>query len=295
MLNTNTASPSDGQWNASKIVMSERTFSRLATFIHQELGIKLPDMKKQMLQGRLQKRLRILGMASYETYVEYVFSPAGQQRELPHLINAVTTNKTDFFREPKHYDVLVQQVLPTLVDLNSAGVKRRVDVWSAACSSGQEPYTLAMVLSEFAEAYVGFRFSILATDISTRVLEEAQTGVYEEEKVEPVPMIMRRKYLLRGTGERKGQVRIAPELRSLVRFRHLNLMDEDYGIREYMDVIFCRNVIIYFDRPTQAKVLGSLISHLRPGGYLFMGHSETLNGIDLPVTPVALTVYRKVR
>lgn len=293
MLNANKRGSSERQWVAGVGQMSEKTFARLSTFIHRELGIKMPDVKRTMLQSRLTKRIRHLGIGSYEAYAEYALGPAGLRRELPHLIDAVTTNKTDFFREPRHYEVLVRQVLPTLVHLHSAGVKRRVDLWSAACSSGQEPYTLAMVLSDFAEANAGFRFSILATDISTKVLQEAQAGIYEEQKVEPVPVAMRRRYLLRGTGEKRGLVRIAPELRSLVRFHRLNLMGDDYGIREAMDIIFCRNVIIYFDRPTQAKVLGALVSHLRPGGYLFMGHSETLNGIDLPVTPVAMTVYRK--
>ncbi|MEW6669070.1 MAG: protein-glutamate O-methyltransferase [Thermodesulfobacteriota bacterium] len=273
--------------------MSHKTFSRLAAFIHSELGIKMPDMKRPMLQGRLQKRLRHLGIASFDDYAEYFFSPEGMKREVPHLIDAVTTNKTDFFREPRHYDILVRVVLPCMVESRSMGVPRRLNVWSAACSTGEEPYTLAMVLSEFGERIPGFRFCILATDISSKVLEEAMRGIYEEERIEPVPPVMRKKYLLRGKGDNKGLVRIVPELRSLVRFQRLNLMDKDYGIRDPMDIVFCRNVIIYFDRPTQSKVLNSLVGHLKPGGYLFMGHSETLNGLEVPLVPIALTVYRK--
>lgn len=284
---------SGGRWDRTFAPMTDSTFSRLASFIHAELGIKMPDVKKSMLQGRLQKRMRRLGLGSYEEYVQYVFTPEGVEQELPQLINSVTTNKTDFFREPKHYEVLVRQVLPHVVDLSSAGLKRKLKVWSAACSTGEEPYTLAMVLSEFGETCPGFHFSILATDISTKVLEKAMTGIYGEEKIEPVPSPLRKKYLLRGKDGKRGLVRIVPELRSLVRFQRLNLMENDYGLREAIDVIFCRNVIIYFDRPTQKKVLGRLIAYLRPGGYLFMGHSETLNGFNMPLAPIALTVYRK--
>ena len=274
--------------------MAQGTFSRLASLIHAELGIKMPEVKRPMLQSRLQKRIRHLGLDSYEEYARYVLSPEGKE-ELPHLVNAVTTNKTDFFREPRHYDVLVHQVLPCLMDPRSGtGARRKLKVWSAACSTGEEPYTLAMVLSEFGEQCPGLHFSILATDISSRVLEKAVTGIYDEERIEPVPQTLRRKYLLRGKGEKKGLVRIAPELRSLIRFQRLNLMDSRYDIREQMDIVFCRNVIIYFDRPIQEKVLNSIVSHLRPGGYLFMGHSETLNGFKVPLAPIALTVYRKM-
>jgi chemotaxis protein methyltransferase CheR len=275
--------------------MSGKIFSRIAGFIHAEVGIKMPDSKLTMLQGRLQKRLRHLRLSSYDEYAEYLFSPDGMQHEMDHLINAVTTNKTDFFREPRHYDILLGEVLPGLYGANRMGLKRIVHVWSAACSTGEEPYTLAMVLSEFGERHQGLDFSILGTDISTHVLEKARLAIYEEDAVEPIPSALRKKYLLRGTGENKGLVRIAPELRFLVRFQRINLLEETYGIRDLMDIIFCRNVMIYFDRPTQEKVLNSLVTHLRPGGYLFMGHSETLNGMKLPVVPVALTVYRKVK
>jgi chemotaxis protein methyltransferase CheR len=274
--------------------MSQRTFSRLASFIHEELGIKMPGAKITMLQGRLQKRLRQVGAASYDEYVDYVFSEEGIRTELPRLIDAVTTNKTDFFREPKHFDVLLSEVLPALAGVHSGETRRSINVWSAACSTGEEPFTLAMVLCEFRERLPGFQFNILATDISSRALQKGETAIYEEETAIPVPMSLRKKYLLRGKGERRGLVRVAPELRSLVQFRRLNLMDADYGIKQVMDIIFCRNVIIYFDRPTQEKVLTSLIRHLGRGGYLFMGHSETLNGLSLPIAPIALTVYRKI-
>jgi len=167
-------------------------------------------------------------------------------------------------------------------------------VWSAGCSSGEEPYTLAMVLSEFAAGCADFDYRILATDICTQVLEKAQMAVYPEERIAPVPPLLKRKYLLRGKDTSSGLVRVVPELREKVRFCHLNLMAGDFGMRQPMDIIFCRNVIIYFDRPTQERLLNRLCAHLSPGGYLFMGHSETLSGLDVPLTSVYPTVYRKV-
>jgi chemotaxis protein methyltransferase CheR len=213
--------------------------------------------------------------------------------ELVHMIDIVTTNKTDFFREAQHFDFLTNKAVPALMQQHSAGIRRKLRVWSAGCSSGEEPYTLAMTLSEMQERYEGFDFEILATDISTRVLQKAALGIYEEEKVAPVPMNMKKKYLLRGRGGQQGQVRITPELRKMIRFSRLNFMDDDFGIRDRMDIIFCRNVIIYFDRVTQERLLKRFCQQLVPGGFIFMGHSETLNGMDLPLTLVAPTTYRK--
>ena len=206
------------------------------------------------------------------------------------MINVVTTNKTDFFREPRHFDFLMQSALPELMRLCGSGTR---SIWSAGCSTGEEPYTLAMVLSEFASRNAGFNFSLLATDISTSVLDRAVRGVYKEEKVEAVPLEFRKKYFMRSKDRGKGLVRVAPEVRLLVKFRRLNFLDHDFGLRELQDIIFCRNVIIYFDRPTQEKVLGRLCQHLIPGGYLFMGHSETLSSLDLPLVSVGPMVYRK--
>ena len=167
-------------------------------------------------------------------------------------------------------------------------------LWSAGCSSGEEPYTLAMVLSEYAETHPGFRARILATDISTRVLARAELGVYAADTVEPVPQAMRRKYLMRSRERDADRVRMVPELRRMVEFRRLNFMDADYGVEEKADAIFCRNVIIYFDRPTQQKILGRLSDCLKLGGYLFVGHSETLHDMNLPLEPLGPALYRRV-
>ncbi len=273
--------------------LSEKDFMRLGHFIHSECGIKMPVPKKVMLEARLKKRLRALGLESFEEYCDFLFSPEGMVNERHLMINVVTTNKTDFFREPRHFEYLAQTAVPELIGLCGAGTRRPLSVWSAGCSTGEEPYTLAMVLSEFAVRNPGFFFSIIASDISTGVLEKAVRAVYKEERVEAVPQELKRKYLMKSKDRSKKFIRIAPELRSLVRFRRLNFLDHDFGMRELQDIIFCRNVIIYFDRPTQEKVLGRLCQHLIPGGYLFMGHSETLSSLDLPLVTVGPMVYRK--
>jgi chemotaxis protein methyltransferase CheR len=168
-------------------------------------------------------------------------------------------------------------------------------VWSSACSTGEEPYTLAMFLHDYGTRNQGFSYTVLATDISTTVLREAQKAVYDEQRIAPVPAPMRKKYILRSKNRENQQVRIVPELRSRVEFRWTNLKDPKLAATEKMDVIFCRNVIIYFDRPTQELVINNLCNHLLPGGFVFMGHSENLNGLRIPLTPVAPTIYRKNR
>jgi chemotaxis protein methyltransferase CheR len=276
-------------------ILSDRDFNRLSEFIHNECGIKMPASKKTMLQARLQKRLRALRMPSMSEYCNYLFSPAGIENELINMIDVVTTNKTDFFREPKHFDYMVQKALPELMAGKGVGIRHKLMVWSAGCSTGEEPYTISMILSDFVDKYPVFKFDflILATDISTRVLDVAKRAIYDNEKVAPVPPEMKKNYLLRGKNDKKGQVRIVPELRNVVKFRRLNFLEGNFGMREPMDIIFCRNVIIYFDRATQEKLMNRFCQQLSPGGYIFIGHSETLHGLDVPLVQVAPTVYRK--
>ncbi|MBF0516479.1 MAG: protein-glutamate O-methyltransferase [Nitrospirae bacterium] len=275
-------------------VLSDKVFRRLSEFVQNEVGIKMPPAKKTMLEARLQRRLRKLGIASFEQYSDFVFSPNGAESELVHMIDAVTTNKTDFFREPNHFDYLTKHALPTLADTIGAGIMRPLMLWSAGCSTGEEPYTLTMVLSEYGERAGGgrFSFSIIATDISTKVLDAAKAAIYDAEKIEPVPMPLRKKYLLKGKDPSKQLVRIVPELRRCVRFRRLNFMDDDFGFRETMDIVFCRNVVIYFDKQTQERLLTKFARYLNPGGFLFMGHSETIGGLNVPFAQVAPTIYR---
>ncbi len=211
--------------------------------------------------------------------------PKGRKHELVHLIDVITTNKTDFFREAGHFDYLVSKALPEIGARATAC--RKSLVWSAGCSTGEEPYTLALVLSEYAEGHPGFRFGVLATDISTAVLAKAALGIFKSELLAPVPQDLRRKYFMRSRDPESDALRVVPELRELIEFRRVNFMDADFGLSESPEIIFCRNVIIYFDRPTQVRLLQKLTRQLAPSGYFFAGHSESLQGMDLPLVPVA--------
>lgn len=275
--------------------MSEKDFKRLSEFIHQEFGIKLPPVKKVLLESRLQKRLKVYGFNSFSEYCDFLFTSEGIEKELVQMIDLVTTNKTDFFREAEHFEILSRTAVPDIIQQTGGGVTKCLTVWCAGCSTGEEPYTIAMVLSDFAARYpgLGFKFQIIATDISTRVLDVAKKGIYLEERVVPIQMESRKKYLLRSRDRSKGLVRVIPELRSLVRFRRLNFMDEDFGFREPLDIIFCRNVMIYFDRPTVERLINKFAMHLIPGGYLFVGHSETLTGMDNSFTKVGPSAFKK--
>lgn len=269
--------------------LSPQRFKRFTEFITQELGIKMSEQKIPMLRSRLQRRLRALNLPSVEAYQDYLFDSGAAESELADFIDAVTTNKTDFLREPQHFEHLAREVLPAFV---AAGPRRPFKLWCAGCSTGEEPYTLAMYLSEFAEQQAGFDFSIFATDISTQVLRTAQKAIYAAERIEPVPPAWRHKYLLRSRDQERPRVRIVPELRRRVRFARLNFMDADYGVREEFDAIFFRNVMIYFARPTQEMVVGRLCRQLRAGGHLYIGHSESLIGLAVPVRMIGSAIYK---
>jgi chemotaxis protein methyltransferase CheR len=272
--------------------ISQSNYGRLAEFVTSELGIKMPESKVTMIQSRLAHRVRDLGLESLDDYCEHLFSPAGAATEHVHFMNAVTTNKTDFFREPQHFDCLTRTVLPQLLASPRCARDRSIGVWSAACSSGEEPYTLAIVLSEYASGHPPFEFRILATDISTSVLQTARDGIYSRHLIEPVPPALRRKYFLQSKSG-KGSVRIKATLRRSVSFHQLNFMDDDYCVREMFDVIFCRNVLIYFDRATQQAVIGKLCRNLNPGGFLFVSHTEFLSGLDLPLESLGSSCFKK--
>jgi chemotaxis protein methyltransferase CheR len=269
--------------------LSNRNFERLAQFIQGYSGIKMPSNKRTMLEGRLRRRMRATRIDDVNAYCHYLFEEDGMASEVIHLIDAVTTNKTEFFREPAHFDFLTAKGLPAL----AAKGKRDIKIWSSACSTGAEPYTIAMVMDEFCAKQRGADYSILCTDICTEVLGQAIAGRFSEAMIEPVSMPRRQQYLMRARDASRGEVRIKPHLRSKLSFGRLNLMDETYPVDPNFDIIFCRNILIYFDKPTQAKVLSRLCGHLSPGGYLFLGHSESIVGIELPVTQIANTVFQK--
>ncbi|MBI9092084.1 MAG: chemotaxis protein CheR [Desulfobacterium sp.] len=275
--------------------MSDSTFKMLGGFIHSELGIKMPGSKKQMVASRLRKRLISLKMKTYTEYCDYLFSPGGIEKELPEFINQITTNKTDFFREPGHFTYLENQALPALIKGLPPGRPRLVKIWCTACSKGHEPYTMAMVVSEFAaqNARLALKFSILGTDISPQVLAAFRKAVYPHDEVLSVPLGLRKKYLLKSRNRKDDMVRIIPRLREMVSIKRLNLMDRQFDIKPDMDIVFCRNVMIYFDKKTQDELLVKLCDKIRPGGYLFMGHSEVIQSQNYPLIPVAPTIYMK--
>jgi chemotaxis protein methyltransferase CheR len=270
--------------------ISGKDYARLCGLIYDEAGIHLGTERKTMLEVRIKRRLKILNLQSYSEYCDYLFGHEGLKDEITHLIDVVTTNKTDFFREPKHFNFLADHALPELTERNGG---RPFLIWSAGCSTGEEPYTMAIVLSEYALAHPGFRFRIMASDISNIVLDKAEMGVYTNAVVAPVQPQLRKKYFMRSREPGSDQVRVVPELRRSIEFRRLNFMDADFGVSEKLDAIFCRNVIIYFDRATQERILLKLSNCLHPGGYMFVGHAETLHDMNLPLTAVAPALYRR--
>jgi chemotaxis protein methyltransferase CheR len=271
--------------------LSPRNFHRLASFIESYSGIKMPATKLTMIEGRLRRRLRATGMPDLKQYCDYLFEQNGLAAEAIHLIDVMTTNKTEFFREPDHFRFLAEHAVPHLL---ASGRGTSLKVWSAACSIGAEPYTIAMVLADLGQQPAGPRYGITATDLSTEVLDTAVAGIYPEAMVKPVPPELRRRYIMRSRDRARQQVRIVPELRATVHFARVNLMEVPYQVEREMDVIFCRNILIYFDKETQQAVLRQLTDHLRVGGFLFLGHSETLTGLRLPLEPVGPTVFRRV-
>lgn len=269
--------------------ISDHNFNRLATFVQAQTGIKMPPSKRTLVEGRLLRCLRQSGVASVDAYCNLVLDGQAGDEELLRLINAITTNKTDFFREPGHFDAMRKLILPAFV---ADGITR-ARCWSAAASTGMEAYSMAMVLDDFAQSARGFDYEVLATDIDTNVLAEAQRGVYPLVALEPVPPVLRARYVQRALDPARAEARIVPALRRKLSFGRLNLMDEGYGVGGEMDLIFCRNVLIYFEKHVQAQVVRRLCDVLRPGGFLVLGHSESIMGLDLPLTTVATTVFRQ--
>jgi chemotaxis protein methyltransferase CheR len=270
--------------------LSKKDFDRLSEFIFNNYGIKMPPIKHIMLQSRLQKRLRALGITSFSSYVDYVFSHEGKE-EIIHMIDVVSTNKTDFFRESQHFDFLSNNILYEAYNYNK---QRYFKIWSAGCSSGEEVYTLAIVFAEFAQKNIGTEFSILGSDISTIMLQKAYTAIYNTEKVSVIPFDLKKKYLLKSKNKDDDSVRIIPQLRNKVKFERINFMDPGYSITDSFDIIFCRNVLIYFDRETQEKVINKITRYLKPDGFFFLGHSESITGLTVPLKQIKPTIYRKI-
>ncbi|CCE04309.1 Chemotaxis protein methyltransferase [Bradyrhizobium sp. STM 3843] len=269
--------------------LSDRHFRSIAQLIESQVGIKLPAAKRLMLEGRLHKRVRALNFSGIGEYVDNLFEQGQLELELTHLIDVVTTNKTDFFREPSHFVFMKDVAVPELL---KARGRKDLKVWSAACSMGMEAYTAAMVLDDMTRGRT-FQYRILGTDISTAVLALAKAAIYTRDALAPVPAEFIKRYFLRSRDRTSTEVRVVPELRRMTNFMRMNLMDSSYPVDRDVDIIFCRNVLIYFERETQRKVIEQLCSHLRPGGYLMVGHSESMIHSVVPgLKQVQPTIFR---
>lgn len=269
--------------------INEALFSKFGALIYDKTGIYLKPEKRELLKARLSKRLRACRIDSFHEYYDYVINDASGQ-ELIHLINNVSTNFTSFFREKIHFDLLTSRVLPGI--LQKEGGKKEVVIWSSACSSGEEPYTLCMVLADFAEKQRDFRYRVIATDISTKVLDIAKRGIYLDDRIGQVPQPFLKKYFQKGVGSSAGYVKVKPNLIDMVRFQRFNLMDT-CPWKEEIDVIFCRNVMIYFNKETQEGLINRFYQALVPGGCLFIGHSESIGGLRHGFRQIEPTVFQK--
>jgi chemotaxis protein methyltransferase CheR len=272
--------------------ISEKEFNAFRKLIFKEAGISLSDAKRQLVCSRLSRRLRRHGFRSFSQYYEYLmsFDPKGEERL--QMINCITTNKTDFFREMHHFDFLRDHFFPQFRKRALGEHSRRLRIWSAGCSSGEEPYSIGMTVREFFGFLTGWDVKILASDIDTEMLRLAEQGIYPAERLAGVPDELKRRHFLRGRGDWQGYLRVRAELRDLVAVRRINFAEESWPIRTRFDVIFCRNVIIYFNRETQRKFFQRLAGYLKPDGCLMVGHSESLQWLSDLFVPMRGTIYR---
>lgn len=265
--------------------LTEREFSNISRLAYEKFGLQLKPEKYELVTARLGKKVRAAGCRSFQEYYQRVVDDRTGEA-LIELIDALATNFTNFLREPAHFEFLLKEVLP------ACRARDRVAIWSAACSTGEEPYSIAFSVVDALAGAGRPQLRILATDISSKALAEARRGVYPAAKLESLPPGWLRAFFLRGDGQWKGWYRVKPEIARLIEFRRVNLIEQT-SHTELFRVIFCRNVMIYFDKPTQQKLVGRLAAHLEPGGYLFIGHSESLTGIEHPLVYVRPTIYRR--
>jgi chemotaxis protein methyltransferase CheR len=272
-----------GTTSTGTTALTDIELRTIVALVYEKSGITLHEGKRELVAARLQKRMRQLALSSYKDYLARLSADRSGE-ELTLLLDAIATNHTSFFREPQHFAFLRDVVVPALSDQAKV---RGISAWCAASSSGEEPVTIAVTLLE-----AGVEFDLLASDLSTKVLGIARQGVYKMDRVQGMPPALLRKYFERGLGEQEGLARVAPEVRRRIQYRALNLIAID-RLHKVFDFIFCRNVMIYFDKPVQQRVVSMLERHLAPGGYLFISHSESLNGVVHDLTWIAPAVYRR--
>lgn len=284
-----------GECSVDSIRITPIEFDMFRKLIYQHTGISLSEAKKQLVQSRLQKRLVYHKLQSFQEYYDLLLCEGENGEEYILFINSITTNKTDFFREAHHFQMVSERIIPEIIERVRTGkASPKIRVWHAGCSTGEEPYTLAITLAEALQGMGNWDIRQLASDIDTQVLSHAEQGVYTKERTELIPRHLLKKYFLHGKGEKAEMVRVREELRTWITFRQINLLNPQWPFRSNMqfDMIFCRNVVIYFDKSTQRKLLSRFEQLLRPGGYLFLGHSESLLGANTSFEPCGQTVYR---
>jgi chemotaxis protein methyltransferase CheR len=277
-----------------QLSVSPALFQKFQKLIYAETGIWLGSSKTALLCGRLFRRLRTLGITSLQTYYECVVQP-DQHEERARMIDAITTNETRFYREPRQFEFMVQRVFPRWLAEAERGLRpKRIRIWSAGCSSGEEPYTVAMLLARHLPAEEGWDVRLLATDISNRVLEKARNGIYPIARSAELPKDLLYSFMLRGMAERKGEMKVKLEIQQMVDFRRLNL-DRESDLNEGpFDAIFCRNVLIYFDAASKRRVVANLVRHLLASGVLFVGHAENLHSVSSQLQSLEPTIYTKI-
>src|SRR5215467_359529 len=283
------AASSLASFQASSREISEKEFLRLRNFVHEEAGIWLSQAKTALLVGRLAKRLRHHGLKSFKQYYNLVIN---SPEERIHMLDALSTNETRFFREPQHFELLKSVIFPKWAEEAAAGRRsRKIRVLSAGCSTGQEPYSLAMILLDHFPAASGWEIEIVATDLSTRALEIARTGIWPVAKADEIPSPYKKTFMLKGFADQVGRIKAGPEVCSVTRFFRMNLNDPAYPLTGKFEMIFCRNVLIYFDQPGRERVVRRLTSFLSPDGHLFLGHAESLHSMSDCLRSVIPTVY----
>ncbi len=285
------AQPSNAGETMSPDALTDRTFERIQAFGAREAGLSIPDSKRAMVQSRIARRLAAVGQTSFDNYLDFVEGNSGGA-EKDELLSVLVTNVSHFFREEHHFDTLSKDILPGLMQKAARG--ERVRIWSAACSSGQEPYTIAMCILEAAPNAAQMDVKILATDIDKNILTKSRAGEYDAGQIDGIPNALRKKYL-QPAGQASGAFSVVPALRDLITFRRLNLM-HDWPMKGQFDVIFCRNVVIYFSQETQEELWPRFESKLHPDGWLFLGHSERIRpGPHTQFEAVGITTYRRGR
>ncbi|MDI6716342.1 MAG: protein-glutamate O-methyltransferase [Actinomycetota bacterium] len=273
--------------------INDREFNLLRELIKELTGINLTEQKKMLVVSRLSKRLRQLGLSNFTSYYNYIMESEQGRQEIDQLINRITTNKTDFYREPHHFKCLTDICLPQIYEAHRFSIKRKLRIWSAGCSSGEEPYTIAITLAEFFKNKPGWDIKILATDLDTEMLDKAKAGIYKKDVVAPIPEELLRRYFLKGVGTNEGLYMVKKTLKDMIIFKRHNLVKESLKVTTPFDIIFCRNVIIYFDSEEKARVINRFYNVLRSGGFLFLGHSESLLGNDGRFKLVGNSAYCK--